>query len=265
MRSEASAATLRMTTRSRPPARAMRSAPARRGCGGRQGRHTSPLVAVGVQAKLRRDKGHAARLWMADRRQNEVARVARGAHGPAGYRELHLGQPGARCAAVRREPRLPGQKPVPAVRPRQDMGAKRSAEGCRLLGSELHDPRWNAARRRLASGHGERARSGQRFRQRHRATGCERGRRASRKRGWELRHDPGLPPTRRAFRSARVNPCSSMARARPSRPFTTVKTAWRSAQSTSPATVPASARICGSTTRRRDWHSGAPRTPPIPS
>jgi hypothetical protein len=44
------------------------------------------LVSVGVQAKLRRDQGHAARLWMADRRQNEVARVARGAHGPAGYR-----------------------------------------------------------------------------------------------------------------------------------------------------------------------------------
>ena len=44
------------------------------------------LVSVGLQAKLRRDSGHAARLWMADSRQNEVARVATGARGPTGYR-----------------------------------------------------------------------------------------------------------------------------------------------------------------------------------
>jgi len=44
------------------------------------------LVSVDLQAKLRRDNGHAARLWMADRRQNEVARVARGNHDPTGYR-----------------------------------------------------------------------------------------------------------------------------------------------------------------------------------
>ena len=34
------------------------------------------LVSVDLQAKLRRDNGHAARVWMADPRQNEVARVA---------------------------------------------------------------------------------------------------------------------------------------------------------------------------------------------
>ncbi|MEK6273178.1 MAG: hypothetical protein AABM42_11110 [Actinomycetota bacterium] len=44
------------------------------------------LVSVDLQAKLRRDSGHAARLWMADRQQNEVARVARGDNDPTGYR-----------------------------------------------------------------------------------------------------------------------------------------------------------------------------------
>jgi hypothetical protein len=44
------------------------------------------LVSVDLQAKLRRDKGHAPRLWMADSRLNEVARIARGHRGPTGYR-----------------------------------------------------------------------------------------------------------------------------------------------------------------------------------
>jgi hypothetical protein len=44
------------------------------------------LVSVDLQAKLRRDNGHAARLWMADRRQSEVARVATGSHGQTRYR-----------------------------------------------------------------------------------------------------------------------------------------------------------------------------------
>ena len=44
------------------------------------------LVSVSVRAKLRRDNGHAARLWMADRRQREVARVAGGGHGRTAYR-----------------------------------------------------------------------------------------------------------------------------------------------------------------------------------
>ena len=39
-----------------------------------------------LQAKLRRDNGHAARLWMADQRQNELARVASGGRGATGYR-----------------------------------------------------------------------------------------------------------------------------------------------------------------------------------
>ncbi len=43
------------------------------------------LVSVRVQAKLRRHNGHEARLWMADRRRNEVARVARGGRGPGSY------------------------------------------------------------------------------------------------------------------------------------------------------------------------------------
>jgi hypothetical protein len=47
------------------------------------------LVSVDLQAKLRRDNGHAARLWMADRHQNEVARVARGDNDPTGYRHYN--------------------------------------------------------------------------------------------------------------------------------------------------------------------------------
>jgi hypothetical protein len=44
------------------------------------------LVSVDLQAKLRRDNGHASRLWMADRQQNEVVRVASGDNDPTGYR-----------------------------------------------------------------------------------------------------------------------------------------------------------------------------------
>jgi hypothetical protein len=44
------------------------------------------LVSVDLQAKLRRDNGHAARLWMADRHQNEVARVAAGDQNRTRYR-----------------------------------------------------------------------------------------------------------------------------------------------------------------------------------
>ncbi len=44
------------------------------------------IVAVDVRAKLRRDNSHVPRLWMADSRLNEVARVATGDIGPTGYR-----------------------------------------------------------------------------------------------------------------------------------------------------------------------------------
>ncbi len=43
-------------------------------------------MSVDLRAKLRRDNGHAARLWMADRRLNEVTRVASGNPWPTGYR-----------------------------------------------------------------------------------------------------------------------------------------------------------------------------------
>jgi hypothetical protein len=44
------------------------------------------IVAVDLKAKLRRDNSHAARLWMADQRLNEVARVAAGGNGATAYR-----------------------------------------------------------------------------------------------------------------------------------------------------------------------------------
>jgi hypothetical protein len=44
------------------------------------------IVGVDLRAKLRRDNGHVARLWTADQRLNEVARVAAGEAGATGYR-----------------------------------------------------------------------------------------------------------------------------------------------------------------------------------
>jgi hypothetical protein len=44
------------------------------------------LVSVDLTAKLRRHSGHAARLWLADSRQREVARMASGSQGRAHYR-----------------------------------------------------------------------------------------------------------------------------------------------------------------------------------
>jgi hypothetical protein len=47
------------------------------------------LVSVDVTAKLRRHHGHAARLWLADRKQHEVTRIASGGQGRAHYRHYH--------------------------------------------------------------------------------------------------------------------------------------------------------------------------------
>lgn len=44
------------------------------------------IVGVRVLAKLRRDRGHAARLWMADTRQRQTARVGSGRTGRTRYR-----------------------------------------------------------------------------------------------------------------------------------------------------------------------------------
>jgi hypothetical protein len=44
------------------------------------------IVSVDVEAKLRRDNGHVARLWMADPHMNEVARVASSDNDPTAYK-----------------------------------------------------------------------------------------------------------------------------------------------------------------------------------
>jgi hypothetical protein len=44
------------------------------------------IVGVDLRGKLRRDNGHVARLWMADPRLNEIARVAAGHAGATAYR-----------------------------------------------------------------------------------------------------------------------------------------------------------------------------------
>jgi hypothetical protein len=56
------------------------------------------IVSVAVRAKLRRDNGHAARLWLADRRLNEVTRIAGGDDGATAYRRYrwHANGPGPR-------------------------------------------------------------------------------------------------------------------------------------------------------------------------
>jgi hypothetical protein len=43
------------------------------------------IVGVGVSAKLRHHRGHAARLWMADAQQRQTARVGSGGTGPTSY------------------------------------------------------------------------------------------------------------------------------------------------------------------------------------
>ena len=43
------------------------------------------IVGVRLDAKLRRDKGHAARLWMADSDQRETARIAAGGSSATDY------------------------------------------------------------------------------------------------------------------------------------------------------------------------------------
>ena len=47
------------------------------------------LVSVDVTAKLRRHRGHAARLWLADPGEHELARIASGGQGRAHYRRYH--------------------------------------------------------------------------------------------------------------------------------------------------------------------------------
>ena len=94
------------------------------------------LVSVDLQAKLRRDNGHAARVWMADPRQNEVARVATGARGPTGYRHYSWRTRGHGSRQLVASLVLPEHGRLPAIRPREDLGAKRPAGGRRLLGSE---------------------------------------------------------------------------------------------------------------------------------
>ena len=44
------------------------------------------IVAVDVRAKLRRDNGHAARLWMGDEKLNQVAGVASGGEGATAFK-----------------------------------------------------------------------------------------------------------------------------------------------------------------------------------
>jgi len=54
------------------------------------------IIGASVQAKLRRDRGHTARLWMADADGDELARVATGATGATSFRHYSWHSSGPR-------------------------------------------------------------------------------------------------------------------------------------------------------------------------
>jgi hypothetical protein len=54
------------------------------------------IIGASMQAKLRRDRGHTARLWMADADGDELARVATGATGTTGFRHYSWHSSGPR-------------------------------------------------------------------------------------------------------------------------------------------------------------------------
>lgn len=54
------------------------------------------IIGASVQAKLRRDRGHTARLWMADADGDELARVASGAKGATSFRNYSWHSSGPR-------------------------------------------------------------------------------------------------------------------------------------------------------------------------
>jgi hypothetical protein len=54
------------------------------------------IIGASVQAKLRRDRGHTARLWMADAEGDELAKVATGAKGATGFRHYSWRSSGPR-------------------------------------------------------------------------------------------------------------------------------------------------------------------------
>ena len=241
MRPEASAATRRTTTRSRSPARRDAQRP-------RSGRVRWPtgsrhlaLVSVDLQAKLRRDNGHAARLWMADRRQNEVARVARGALGPTGYRHYSWRTRGHGSRQLVASLSCQSKSRCP-----QSDLAKTWVRNVRLKVADYSDPRFTALDGTLL---------GSRLASRLARTCTLRpaiqaaasadlivtvNGDACSPASWSLRHDPGHL-LRGALRAvlARSPVAQRTLRTPRRRPSTTARTASRSAQSTSPATAPA--------------------------
>ncbi len=174
---------------------------------------------------------------------------------PGSLPALRLACPGTRGDPVHREPRLPDQKPVPAVRLREDVGAKRAVQGRGLLGSTFTALERNVAWAEVGFAgtrhvHAQAGDSG---------SGIERlvvigGRRAADAPGRELRHDRWRAPMRRVLQvCGKQSWCSTDGSTHSlTRPFTTVRTMSRSAQSISPATVRATGKPFASTTRRRD-------------
>jgi hypothetical protein len=103
----------------------------------RTGSPNLEIVSAHLRAKLRRNKGHVARLWMADQRLNEVARVAAGGSGATGYRSYRwrAGGHGARqlVASLSCERRAPcGQSDA----------AKAWIRDVRLKVADYADPRF---------------------------------------------------------------------------------------------------------------------------
>ena len=111
------------------------------------GSNVLDIVRVDADAKLRRESGHAARLWMADPQANEVVRIANGEPGPTGYRHyswIAAGHGQRQFVATLSCQRSEGC-------PESDL-AKTYVRNVRLKVADYSDPSFKALRRLAAFG-----------------------------------------------------------------------------------------------------------------
>ncbi|MGH2965441.1 MAG: hypothetical protein ACRDMH_08675 [Solirubrobacterales bacterium] len=105
------------------------------------------IVSVDLEAKLRRDNGHVARLWMADPHMNEVARVASGDNDPTAYRRYGWDTEGHGTRQFVAS--LSCERPDGC---RQSNAAKTSVRDVRLEVADYADPRFAALDGTLSHG-----------------------------------------------------------------------------------------------------------------
>ena len=196
MRPEASAATRRTTTRSRSPARATRSVPARDGCAGQLGRDTSPSYPWTFRRSFVATRGtRRTSGWPIGAKTRSRASPA-GARGPTGYRHYswRTRGHGSRQFIASLSCQSTGGCP-------QSDLAKTWVRNVRLEVADYSDPGscgldgtlleagWLRGLQGLCA-------SGQRFRQWPRATGRERQRGAVASQDWQPAMRLRAPPVR---------------------------------------------------------------------